>query len=226
MAISPVYRKKRKLVNNPALVKIFRAGLLHLQWIRTWQFGHLCGSRKKQSQKTAELLLDMKVNCIVSSPRVPAIDTATAISEVNNFLSFLYTMEQPDKWKFYKKYIHLSILVIWDSPTLLGTIAVDSFWPTMRQWQKNPYKAFISHLHFFYLCTILKYNDHLIITTLSYCCANDFEILLQDWNWFEFSTIVGCPSAKIEIGGVAGLFLSKKKIEKSPEKCPDSLKSN
>ncbi|KAF3321763.1 2-carboxy-D-arabinitol-1-phosphatase [Carex littledalei] len=35
-----------------------------------------------QSQKTAELLLDMNVNCIVSSPRVPAIDTATAISEV------------------------------------------------------------------------------------------------------------------------------------------------
>ncbi|KAJ3703555.1 hypothetical protein LUZ61_007260 [Rhynchospora tenuis] len=35
-----------------------------------------------QSQKTAELLLDLNVNCIVSSPRVPAMDTATAISEV------------------------------------------------------------------------------------------------------------------------------------------------
>lgn len=35
-----------------------------------------------QSQKTAELLLDLKVNCIISSPRIASIDTATAISEV------------------------------------------------------------------------------------------------------------------------------------------------
>lgn len=35
-----------------------------------------------QSQKTAELLLDLKVNCIISSPRLASIETATTISEV------------------------------------------------------------------------------------------------------------------------------------------------
>lgn len=35
-----------------------------------------------QSQKTAELLLDLKVNRIISSPRIASIDTATTISEV------------------------------------------------------------------------------------------------------------------------------------------------
>ncbi|KAG0484970.1 hypothetical protein HPP92_009049 [Vanilla planifolia] len=35
-----------------------------------------------QSQKTAELLLDLKVNCIICSPRIASVDTATAISEV------------------------------------------------------------------------------------------------------------------------------------------------
>lgn len=36
-----------------------------------------------QSQKTAELLLDLKVNSIICSPQVAAVDTATAICEVN-----------------------------------------------------------------------------------------------------------------------------------------------
>ncbi|XP_020577717.1 2-carboxy-D-arabinitol-1-phosphatase-like [Phalaenopsis equestris] len=35
-----------------------------------------------QSQKTAELLLDLKVNCLVCSPRIASADTATAIREV------------------------------------------------------------------------------------------------------------------------------------------------
>ncbi|PKA64297.1 putative phosphoglycerate mutase [Apostasia shenzhenica] len=35
-----------------------------------------------QSQKTAELLLDLKLNCIVSSPWIVSVDTATAICEV------------------------------------------------------------------------------------------------------------------------------------------------
>lgn len=35
-----------------------------------------------QSQKTAELLLDLKVNSIICSPQVAAVDTATAICEV------------------------------------------------------------------------------------------------------------------------------------------------
>ncbi|XP_020246543.1 2-carboxy-D-arabinitol-1-phosphatase [Asparagus officinalis] len=35
-----------------------------------------------QSQKTAELLLDLKVNCILSSPRIASIDTATLICQV------------------------------------------------------------------------------------------------------------------------------------------------
>uniref|UniRef100_A0A6V7QXL7 2-carboxy-D-arabinitol-1-phosphatase n=1 Tax=Ananas comosus var. bracteatus TaxID=296719 RepID=A0A6V7QXL7_ANACO len=35
-----------------------------------------------QSQKTAELLLDLNVNTILCSPRIAAVDTATAISEV------------------------------------------------------------------------------------------------------------------------------------------------
>ncbi|CAN6344412.1 unnamed protein product [Urochloa humidicola] len=35
-----------------------------------------------QSQKTAELLLDLKVNSILCSPQVAAVDTATAICEV------------------------------------------------------------------------------------------------------------------------------------------------
>ncbi|XP_008777989.1 2-carboxy-D-arabinitol-1-phosphatase-like [Phoenix dactylifera] len=35
-----------------------------------------------QSQKTAELLLDLKVKCIICSPRIASADTAMAISEV------------------------------------------------------------------------------------------------------------------------------------------------
>lgn len=35
-----------------------------------------------QSQKTAELLLDLKVNSILCSPQVAAVDTATVICEV------------------------------------------------------------------------------------------------------------------------------------------------
>ncbi|CAA6660729.1 unnamed protein product [Spirodela intermedia] len=35
-----------------------------------------------QSQKTAEVLLDVKVNSIVCSPRIASVDTATAIAEV------------------------------------------------------------------------------------------------------------------------------------------------
>ncbi|KAF7048526.1 hypothetical protein CFC21_057278, partial [Triticum aestivum] len=35
-----------------------------------------------QAQKTAELLLDLKVNSIICSPQVAAVDTATAICEV------------------------------------------------------------------------------------------------------------------------------------------------
>jgi probable phosphoglycerate mutase len=35
-----------------------------------------------QSQKTAELLLDLKVNSIIYSPQVASVDTATAICEV------------------------------------------------------------------------------------------------------------------------------------------------
>lgn len=35
-----------------------------------------------QAQKTAELLLDLKVHCIVSSPRIASVDTTTAITEV------------------------------------------------------------------------------------------------------------------------------------------------
>lgn len=35
-----------------------------------------------QSQKTAELLLDLKLSCIICSPRIASVDTATAISEV------------------------------------------------------------------------------------------------------------------------------------------------
>ncbi|KAJ3671345.1 hypothetical protein LUZ60_007424 [Juncus effusus] len=35
-----------------------------------------------QSQKTAELLLDLKINSIIYSPRMPSVDTATAISEL------------------------------------------------------------------------------------------------------------------------------------------------
>ncbi|KAK6926652.1 Histidine phosphatase superfamily, clade-1 [Dillenia turbinata] len=35
-----------------------------------------------QSQKTAELLLDLKVNCIISSPKTASVETAVAISKV------------------------------------------------------------------------------------------------------------------------------------------------
>ncbi|WOL02269.1 2-carboxy-D-arabinitol-1-phosphatase-like [Canna indica] len=35
-----------------------------------------------QSQKTAELLLDLKIDCIICSPRVASVDTAISISEV------------------------------------------------------------------------------------------------------------------------------------------------
>jgi broad specificity phosphatase PhoE len=38
-----------------------------------------------QSQKTAELLLDQKVNGILCSPQVAAFDTATTICEVTTF---------------------------------------------------------------------------------------------------------------------------------------------
>ncbi|KAG0486723.1 hypothetical protein HPP92_008818 [Vanilla planifolia] len=39
-------------------------------------------TQSTESQKTAELLLDLKVNCIICSPRIASVDTATAISEV------------------------------------------------------------------------------------------------------------------------------------------------
>ncbi|KAJ6793733.1 putative 2-carboxy-D-arabinitol-1-phosphatase [Iris pallida] len=41
-----------------------------------------------QSQKTAELLLDLKVNRVISSPRIASIDTATTISEVKLLVVF------------------------------------------------------------------------------------------------------------------------------------------
>lgn len=117
----PCLPKEKKIVNNPAFVKTFRAGLLQLQWIWTWQFDHLCWSHK-QSQKTAELLLDVKVNCIVSSPRVPAIDTATAISEVKNFSHFYIGNSRVNE-----NFTRTSILIIWGTLLYWETTAVDSF---------------------------------------------------------------------------------------------------
>lgn len=46
-------------------------------------------SGKWQSQKTAELLLDLKVNSLISSPKKACTETAMAISRVSSFFMLL-----------------------------------------------------------------------------------------------------------------------------------------
>jgi hypothetical protein len=64
-----------------------------------------------QAQKTAELLLDLKVNSIICSPQVAAVDTATAICEVN--IIFIDNNIEIHSLILFLQKFHLCHLISW-----------------------------------------------------------------------------------------------------------------
>ncbi|XP_072981094.1 2-carboxy-D-arabinitol-1-phosphatase [Typha angustifolia] len=82
-----------------------------------------------QSQKTAELLLDLKVDCILCSPRIASVDTAMAIAEVQGAADCLGADCIPRDVEV-KKILDLEIEPIfqqaWKKST--GTIIFQSGW--------------------------------------------------------------------------------------------------
>ncbi|CAA7397096.1 unnamed protein product [Spirodela intermedia] len=66
-----------------------------------------------QSQKTAEVLLDVKVNSIVCSPRIASVDTATAIAEVQEAADCLGADCVP-RYVEMKNMLELEVEELWD----------------------------------------------------------------------------------------------------------------